>query len=233
MKTRSTRRRAAAKGFFIVLEGPDKSGKSTQAALLTRAILNARRKAIHTREPGGTSVPFAEKIRELLLDPVNVVHPLSELLLYEAARVQHVEELVRPAMERGAVVVCERFTLATLVYQGFARGLDPALVKRLNAIAANGVRPDLTVVLDIPEAQFRKRDAGRKLDRLELETAKFRKRVREGYRRAAKTEAKTILLDGAAPKFVIHGEIVDRVSRLTGLRLTPVPLEPNLVESAP
>jgi len=233
MKTRSTRPPKRERGIFIVLEGPDKSGKSTQAALLTRALLDAGLKAIHTREPGGTSVPFAEKIRELLLEPGNVVHPLSELLLYEAARVQHVEELVRPAVAKGAVVVCERFTLATVVYQGYARGLDPALVRRLNRVAASGVRPDLTIVLDIPESQFRKRDARRSLDRLELETAPFRKRVREGYRRAAKSEPKTVLLDGTAPKFVIHRDILDRVSHRTGLRIAPVPLEPNLVESSP
>jgi dTMP kinase len=222
-----------SKGFFIVLEGPDKSGKSTQAAMLTRALLQARRKAIHTREPGGTSVPFAEKIRELLLDPDNDVHPISELLLYEAARVQHVEELVRPAVEKGAVVVCERFTLATLVYQGYARGLDKALVKKLNRIATNGLSPDLTLVLDIPESQFLQRDPERDLDRFELETARFRRRVREGYRKAAKSEAKTVLIDGTQPKFAVHREIVERVAKLTGIRLSSIPLEPNLVKSAP
>ena len=220
------------KGFFIVLEGPDKCGKSTQAALLTRAILNARRKAIHTREPGGASVPFAEKIRELLLDPDNTVHPLSELLLYEAARVQHVEELVRPAIEKGAVVVCERYTLATLVYQGHARGLDTALVKRLNTIATNGLKPDLTLVLDIPEAQFKKRDPDRELDRFEREPVKFRKRVRDGYRKAAKSEPKTEILDATGQKFVIHREIVSRIAKLTGINITPVPLESNLIESS-
>ncbi len=220
------------KGFFIVLEGPDKCGKSTQAALLTRAVLNAGLKAIHTREPGGASVPFAEKIRELLLDPDNNVHPLSELLLYEAARVQHVEELVRPAIEKGAIVVCERFTLATLVYQGYARGIDPALVKRLNTIATNGLKPNLTLVLDIPEAQFNLRDPERDLDRFEREPVKFRKRVRDGYRRAAKSEPRTELIDGTGPKFAVHRQIISRVSKLTRVDLTPVPLEPNLVESS-
>jgi len=220
------------KGFFIVLEGPDKCGKSTQAALLTRALINAKCKAIHTREPGGASVAFAEKIRELVLDPDNIVHPLSELFLYEAARVQHVEELIRPAIEQGAIVVCERYTLATLVYQGHARGLDPALVKRLNAIATNGLKPHLTLLLDIPETQFKLRDPGRNLDRLEQETSKFRKRVRDGYRLAAKSEPHIELIDGTGPKFSVHRQIISQVAKLTRIDVTPVPLEPNLIKSS-
>ncbi|MEK7656569.1 MAG: dTMP kinase, partial [Elusimicrobiota bacterium] len=102
----------ARRGRFIVLEGPDKSGKSTHAALLMDALHGRGLRALHTREPGGTF--FAEAIRTILLDPRNKVHPLSELLLYEAARAQHTQEILLPALRAGKVVVCERYTLATL-----------------------------------------------------------------------------------------------------------------------
>lgn len=194
------------KGIFIVLEGPDKSGKSTQARLLAEALLRRGRRVIHTREPGGTA--FAEAIRSLLLDPGHRIQPLAELLLYEAARAQHTEEILRPALAAGKVVVCERYTLATLAYQGHGRGLPLPLTRTLNRIATGGLRPDLTVVLDVPDSAFRRRDPTRAHDRLERAPAAFRRRVRAGYRTLARSEPRTRLLDGSRSPSDVHRDIL-------------------------
>lgn len=198
-------------GRFIVLEGPDKSGKSTQAELLAKRLRSLRVPFVHTREPGGTT--FAEAIREILLDPKHTVDPLAELLLYEAARAQHTNQKIRPALAKGKLVLCERYTLATLAYQGHARRMPLALVRRLNRIATGGLKPDLTIVLDIPDSEFstRKRDHH---DRLELESSDFRRRVREGYRLLSRSEPRVVLINGRKPVADVHEEILRRVSRL-------------------
>lgn len=193
------------RGAFIVLEGPDKSGKSTQAALLAKRLRAAGRRVVHTREPGGT--PLAEAIRRLLLKPGAKVEPLAELLLYEASRAQHTAELIRPALARGEDVVCERYTMATVVYQGFARGLDRDVIGVLNRIATGGLRPDVTFVLDVPETEFHARKRRRRADRLELEPEEFRRRVREGYRR----QKGAVHLNGRAPRQELHEAIWKRV----------------------
>lgn len=198
-------------GVFIVLEGPDKSGKSTQASLLTRHMKSRKIPFIHTREPGGTA--FAEAIRKILLDPRHQVAPLAELLLYEAARAQHTQETLLPSLRQGKFVICERYTLATMAYQGFARGLPLPLIRRLNAIATGGLKPNLTIVLDIPESEFGSRDKNRRHDRLELESAGFRRRVREGYRALARRQPGIILLNGRRPVKELHQEILSRLSR--------------------
>ncbi|MBI5631455.1 MAG: dTMP kinase [Elusimicrobia bacterium] len=199
------------RGAFIVLEGPDKSGKSTQATMLARHLRRAGIPFVHTREPGGTS--FAEAVRRVLLDPKHKVAPLAELLLYEAARAQHTEEKLRPALERGELVLCERYTLATLAYQGFARGLPMGLVRGLNRTATGGLKPDLTIVLDIPEAQFAKRDKDRRHDRLERESSLFRKKVRQGYRALARREPGVVLLNGRRILESVHQDILRRIAR--------------------
>lgn len=197
------------RGRFIVLEGPDKSGKSTHAGFLMAALRGKGLRALHTREPGGTF--FAEAIRKILLDPRNKVHPLSELLLYEAARAQHTQEILLPALRAGKIIVCERYTLATLAYQGFGRGLSLPLVRALNAAATSGLSPDLTLVLDIPDARFLDRATSRKPDRLELESRRFRLTVAKAYRKLARTEPRTILIDADRPKAAVHDEILRRV----------------------
>jgi dTMP kinase len=197
------------KGSFIVLEGPDKSGKSTQAALLVQALRAMGLSVVHTREPGGTS--FAEAVRSVLLDPRQTVCPLAELLLYEAARAQHTEEVIRPALARGEVVLSERYTLATLAYQAGGRGLPVRLVRGLNRTATGGLRPDLTLVLDIPDSEFGVRDPSRRHDRLEKESSAFRRKVRRAYRRLAKTEPRTFVIDSRREKPVVHADILKRV----------------------
>lgn len=198
------------RGSFIVLEGPDKSGKSTQALLLKAALERRGLKVVHTREPGGTG--FAESIRRLLLKPGHPVEPLAELLLYEAARAQHTGERLMPALKAGKVVVCERYTTATLAYQGYGRGLALPMIAALNRIATGGLKPDLTVMLDVPDSAFSDRKRRRAADRLELEPSEFRRRVRAGYRKLAR-RPKTALINAHRPIDAVHRDILRRVER--------------------
>ena len=203
---------ARRRGLFIVLEGPDKSGKSTQARLLAAALRARGLAVLHTREPGGTSV--AEGVRAVLLNPRLTIDPVAELFLYEASRAQHVAEKIRPALARGEAVLCERFTMSSEVYQGLARGLGLATAKKLNGVATGGLKPDLTIVLDIPVEQFDSRDKHRKLDRLEREHVSFRVAVRKGYRELAKSQRKTVLVDGTENAERVHRLILEKVERL-------------------
>lgn len=200
-----------AKGLFIVLEGPDKSGKSTQARLLADTLKGRGREVLHTREPGGTSV--AEGVRKVLLDPNLTIDPLAELFLYEASRAQHTNEKIIPALKAGHVVISERFTMSTDAYQGVARGLGLKTTTVLNAIATSGLKPDLTILLDIPVAEFDTRDQGRELDRLERENSEFRRKVRAGYLKAAKADKRAVVLDGRLPADVIQKKILGLVAK--------------------
>jgi dTMP kinase len=203
---------APRRGSFIVLEGPDKSGKSTQARLLAEALRARGLTVLHTREPGGTSV--AEGVRAVLLNPQLQIDPVAELFLYEASRAQHVAEKIRPALARGEVVLCERFTLSSDVYQGLARGLGLKTTRTLNAAATGGLTADLTLVLDMPVEQFDARDKHRELDRLEREHVSFRIAVRKGYKKLAKTQRKTVLIDGTKVAEEVHRLILARVEKI-------------------
>ena len=156
------------RGAFITLEGVDGAGKSTQAAMLVCRLRESGFEVVSLREPGGTSI--SEKIRGLLLDPANAeMSDECELLLYEASRAQLVREVVEPALERGAVVVCDRFLDSTHAYQHGARGLPDELVRRANELGSCGVMPDVTLVLDMePASAFSRATAGGQ-DRLEAE----------------------------------------------------------------
>jgi dTMP kinase len=199
------------KGLFIVLEGPDKSGKSTQARLLVSALRAKGLVVLHTREPGGTSV--AEGVRRVLLDPALTIDPIAELFLYEASRAQHTSEKILPALKAGAVVVSERFTMSTDAYQGVARGLGLKTTTILNRIATGGLKPDITILLDIPVNEFDTRDQGRALDRLERENAEFRLKVRKGYLKAARADARAVVLNGRLPADSVHAKIVALVEK--------------------
>jgi dTMP kinase len=200
-----------SKGLFVVLEGPDKSGKSTQARLLADALKGRGLKVLHTREPGGTSV--AEGVRRVLLDPALKIDPLAELFLYEASRAQHTNEKIVPALKAGKVVISERFTMSTDAYQGEARGLGLKTTSVLNKIATSGLRPDLTILLDIPVAEFDARDRGRELDRLERENSEFRVKVRKGYLKAANADSRAVVIDGRLPEDAIQKKILALVGR--------------------
>jgi len=189
------------RGHFITLEGIEGSGKTTQALRLRDLLAGKGLEVVVTREPGGS--PIAEKIREILLDPRNRrMVALAELFLYEASRTQHVAEIVRPALEAGKAVICDRFFDASTAYQGAARGLDMATVERLNLLATGGIVPDLTLVLDLP-AEIGLRRLGRNLDRIESEAMEFHQRVREGYLKIARANADRIKVVDAS------GEIDD------------------------
>lgn len=199
------------KGLFIVFEGPDKSGKSTQARLLADTLRGRGHAVLHTREPGGTSV--AEGVRKVLLDPALTIDPLAELFLYEASRAQHTNEKIIPALKAGQVVISERFTMSTDAYQGAARGLGLKTTTTLNRIATSGLKPDLTILLDIPVAEFDSRDQGRELDRLERENAEFRLKVRNGYLKAAKADPRAVVLNGKLPADALQKKILNLVGK--------------------
>lgn len=136
------------KGTFITFEGIEGSGKSTQIVLLANYLMAHKKQVTLTREPGGTAI--GDQVRKVLLDPANsLLVPSAELLLYAAARAQHLEELIRPELEAGKIVLCDRFSDATLAYQGYGRGLDRGMISDLDRMVTGGIRPDLTVLLDI------------------------------------------------------------------------------------
>jgi dTMP kinase len=173
---------------FITLEGIEGSGKSTQLRKLAERIPNA----LATKEPGGT--PTADRIRAILLDTRATIDPVAELFLFAASRRQHVMEVIRPALAAGRVVLCDRFTDATLAYQGFGRRLDLDRLRWLNDWATDSLRPDLTLIFDLPEEvglqRARSRNSSAPVDegRFEQEDLRFHRRVREGYLTLAASE---------------------------------------------
>ena len=188
----------SGRGFFLVLEGVEGAGKTTQARLLSRWM--AERRIAHRvgREPGGTRV--GEAIRRVLLDATGTEIPAeTELLLLLAARAAFVRDVVRPALMRGEVMVADRFELSSLAYQGRGRGLDPDAVRAMNAFATGAVRPDLTLVLDLPVAAglARQSSAGKARDRIEGEGEVWLERVREAYRMLAAGDERVRLIDAS------------------------------------
>ncbi|MBN1872386.1 MAG: dTMP kinase [Candidatus Omnitrophica bacterium] len=183
------------KGLFITLEGVDGCGKSTQAKLLYNYLRRSGYKCILTREPGGT--PFGEDIREILLDPSHKgISPTSETLLFESSRSVLVKDVILPHLEKGYIVISDRFSDATLVYQGFAGGENISFLKELNKYASLGLMPDLTLVLDIDAETGLKRSKcdlknGAK-DRMEKKSLAYHRRVRRGYLKLASLERKRI-----------------------------------------
>ena len=197
-------------GIFVTFEGIDGCGKSTQVAHAARHLEKLGIPHLVTREPGGT--PLAEKIREVVLSARHEeMSDACELLLYLAARAQHVAEGIKPALERGNVVLCDRFQEATFAYQGFGRGFAPDLLRDFNGFATSGLMPDRTYVLDIPVecARERLRQSGKDPDRLESAPAEFYYAVREGYLSFAAAHPTRIrLLPGEAPIEQLRDKIV-------------------------
>jgi len=195
-------------GRFVTFEGIDGSGKTTQFRMLAQWLrehgADGWKDVVETVEPGGTVI--GQQIRRILLDPASAdLYPRAELLLYFASRAQNVDEVIRPALEAGRTVLCDRFTDSTLVYQGCGRGLDTNVVRDLDRIACRGLRPDITFLIDIDletslqRAKRRNERIGPAESRIDEESAAFHERVREGYLALARAEPERIVVvDGRA-----------------------------------
>ncbi|WP_282434525.1 dTMP kinase [Desulfotomaculum copahuensis] len=197
----------------MVFEGIDGTGKTTQVNLLARALSGRGLPVLVTREPGGTAA--AEAIRRLLLDPAGEsLEPLTEVLLYAAARAQHVARKIRPALAAGRVVLCDRFADATLAYQGFGRGLEIGALAGLNALAAGGLVPALTFLLDMPPAEALAR-LKRPADRMEREGIEFYRQVRRGYLElAAREPGRYRVIDARPAAGTVHGLVLAAVEEM-------------------
>lgn len=197
------------RGFFITFEGIDRCGKTTQAKRLVDSLRARGYSVVFTREPGGP--PISEKIRVILLDASSgEMVWLTELLLYMASRAQHTEQLIRPSLEDGNIVVCDRYSDATLAYQGYGRGLDMGLIQELNRMATSDLKPDLTILIDLSTEELQRRSPrGKKpCDRLELEGKGFHQRVRQGYLQIAKEGPDRFrIVDGRGAIEEVQGKI--------------------------
>ena len=215
--------------LFITFEGVEGSGKTTQIRRLERYLTRKGVPCKVTREPGGP--PISEKVRKILLNPDHQeIVPLSELFLYEAARAQHLKEVIEPILKKGGVVLCDRFSDATIAYQGFGRKIELELIKRLNHLATRGRKPDVTFLLDCPSVLGLQRAVLRnqrqrkaKEERFEREKIQFHHRVRKGYRWIAKKEPHRVkVVDtrvGVDKSFEKIREVVDRLLGFKGSRV--------------
>jgi dTMP kinase len=214
-------------GFFITFEGIEGCGKTTQLRLLKERLQAAGEQVTSTREPGGC--PIADQMRAILLDADNsAITPLSELLLYAAARAQHVQEVIAPALDRGEVVLCDRFTDATIAYQGHGRGLDLGTIAELNRLATGGVEPQLTLLIDCPveiglgRALARiEAGSGAREERFELESFRFHERVRQGYLGLADAfPERFVVIDGSGgveeTRSLVAAALATRISNRPG-----------------
>ena len=200
--------------LFITFEGGEGSGKSVQARALYRRLSQSAIPALLTHEPGSTSC--GNKIgRWLKWAEVKDISPLTELLLFNASRAQLVSEIIRPNLKNGMVVICDRYTDSTAAYQSYGRGLDLEVVKVINNAATQGLKPDLTVLLDIPVEEGLARKRVKKQDRFEQEDIAFHQRVREGYLKlAANDPQRWLVVDANQSKAKIREIIWQRISRL-------------------
>ena len=200
--------------LFITFEVGEGSGKSVQTRALYKRLSQSAIPALLTHEPGGT--PFGNKIgRWLKWAQDKDISPLTELLLFNASRAQLVNEVLQPNLEEGKVVVCDRYADSTAAYQSYGRGLDLEMVKAINDAATQGLKPDLTVLLDVPADEGLARIKARRRDRFEQEDIAFHQRVREGYLKLATDEPQRwLVIDATQNKDVIEGIIWQKVSQL-------------------
>lgn len=219
------RRHGAGRGRFITLEGIEGAGKSSQVEPLHRALIGLGLPVISTREPGGS--PVAEQIRGVLLDPGNLrMAPIAELLLMFAARAAHLDEVIIPALAGGTWVLCDRFTDATYAYQGGGRGMDPHAIALLEGLVQGELRPDLTLLFDLPPEIGLERARGRgQLDRFERERVSFFERVRAVYlARARAWPDRYRVLDGTQPLDSVTDQALQLITQFVELcHLDPSP----------
>jgi dTMP kinase len=202
--------------LFITFEGLDGAGKSTQIHKLKTRMLESGLKVVFTHEPGGT--PVGDKVRALLLNPEDVISPAAEVFLYAASRAELVREIIRPALDRGEVVLCDRFVDASLAYQGAGLGVGVEQVRDINQFATGGLKPDVTFLFDIPVvvSQDRVQNVRQqtKPDRIERRDSEYFKRVRDEFLRIAKQEEeRVIVLDAELSPDVLEQEIWQAVSK--------------------
>lgn len=197
-------------GNLIVFEGLDGSGTTTQSGLLAEYLEERGHSVLEVEEPGGTLL--GRKVRDLLLEDHGIdIEPLSELFLYEVSRSQLVREKIIPELERGQVVISDRFAVSSVAYQGYGRGIPIDVVKELNDVALNGVEPDLTFLLDIDLDERAKRSSGQKPDRIEKEAREFYDRVRQGYLKEIRSMESAVLIDGTLSKEEISDLVVSEL----------------------
>jgi dTMP kinase len=209
---------SSGRGVFITFEGPDGSGKSTQARMLAQRLRGAGRTVLESAEPGGT--PIGQQIRRILLDPANrELTPLAELLLMFAARAQNVEQWILPALAEGKIVISDRFTDSSVAYQGAGRGLGWETVLELDRIACHGLIPDLTICVDIDSETGLARAAGRGSSetRLEEQAIEFHRKAREAYHELARREKRRFrLIDGRGTPEEIAAKVWEQVAPSIG-----------------
>ncbi len=201
---------------FIALEGPDGSGKTTQAARLVGWLRDLGQEVVACRDPGGTGL--GDRLRSILLDRSELTISLrSEMLLYMASRAQLVEEVIQPALTAGKIVVSDRFLLSNVVYQGYAGGLDPEEIWSVGTIATGSLLPGLTLVVDVPPEIALRRTGGAR-DRIEDRPESYRKQVREGFLNAAKMyPGRIVVVDGSAETEMVASQLQREVSHALGL----------------
>ncbi|NPA27026.1 MAG: dTMP kinase [Chloroflexi bacterium] len=205
-------------GWFFSFEGPEGSGKSSHIRALADYLRSRRVPVRVTREPGGT--PLGQRIRELLLHPTEGDWvDRAEVLLFLADRAQHVDQVLRPALARGEVILCDRYADSTLAYQGYGRGLPLDQLRALIAFATRGLQPHRTFLLDVaPEIGLQRRRQGGGMDRLDAQTLAFHRRVREGFLALARAEPERwIVVDASKPWDVVQRTLREHVRRLLGL----------------
>jgi dTMP kinase len=194
--------------MFITLEGSDGSGKSTQVRELAECLRSAGCEVLVTREPGGTSI--SEQVRAVLFNPKNTdMHPRTEILLFQAARAQLVEQVIRPRLEEGAIVISDRYADSTLTYQGYGYQLDLEQLRALIEFATGGLKPDLTLLLDVEvEEGLRRRASGGQQNRLDAYDLPFYQRVRQGYLQLVRAEPERwVVIDANRPPEEVQAEI--------------------------
>ena len=202
-------------GAFITFEGIDGCGKSTQVRLLASQLRMLGFEVVTTREPGGT--PLGKRIRNVLLDPQIEVDPLAELLLFAADRAQHVQTMLRPATESGSIVLSDRYADATAAYQGAGRNFTAEIISSVISIATGGLKPDLTLIFDLPVAEClartsRRTESDNKRDRLDAEDAAFHSRVRDAYLQLAASEPDRVrLIDASGSINETHDRVIEVV----------------------
>lgn len=202
------------KGLFIVLEGPDGSGKSTMAKMIAQYYQDAGREIVFTREPGGTKI--SEQIRDIILDNNNTeMAYMTEALLYAASRAQLVSEFIKPNLEKGKVVISERYVYSSIVYQGIARNLGIQRVKEINDFAIDGLEPDLVLFFDInPEKALDRKLSTGNGDRLENEKLDFHKKVYEGYKEISKVYDEIISINADKSVDELFSDIKNIINNL-------------------